>query len=108
MSVMLFSIIMIVLFIAIFLISGAIGEASCEEKPMNDELIFLWFIIITLFVVILFNNPYYELRDEIKRLIPKLTESQLKNIGPALKEIYKEIKLQEYKKKIEKDFNERK
>ncbi len=99
------------LFVSMFIVSTLIGICAAENNEDSAVCSILpptWLVLIVGFIVVMSNDPYRELRKEIESLTPKLTKQQIANSGPIIKEIYKEIRLQEYKKKIEKDFNERK
>jgi len=111
MSVENFEFIVSFLFVFMFIVSTLIGICAAENNEDSTVCSILppiWLVLVVGFIVVIFNDPYRELRKEIESLTPKLTKQQIANSGPTLKEIYKEIRLQEYKKKLEKDFNERK
>jgi len=112
MTIIYFNVFMTSILIILFITAAALGQAIERDDKYAETkfplLLFAIACIIGIYANLLSNNPYYELEKEVKQLIPKISEQQPEISSPIIKDLYKEIKLQEYKKKLEKEFNERK
>ena len=97
-----------ILFIVILGVAFFAGMAVAEDETSIANIFFTVILVSSLIVVSIFGN-LYQLKQEVKKLVPTLTEKQLDTADTHIKEIYKDWKLKQYEKNISKEiFDERK
>ena len=97
-----------ILFIVVMGAAFFAGIAVAEDESDVANVFFIVVLVSGLIIVVIFGD-LYQLKQEVKKLVPTLTEKQLDTVGTHIKEIYKEWKLEQYEENLTKEiFNERK